>query len=110
MIGEKFIKLMKSFAFLLIASIAITSSSFLRELAADITITGLKSPICQALPDDAVEFVFSSTCSSQKAATDDEFGLELYTTASTPALASKTTCSQAATSNADITCKLATDL
>lgn len=110
MIGEKFIKLMKSFAFLLIASIAITSSSFLRELAADITITGLKSPICQALPNKNVEFVFSSTCSSQQAATDDEFGLELYTTASTPALASKTTCSQAATSNADITCKLATDL
>lgn len=110
MIGEKFIKLMKSFAFLLIASIAITSSSFLRELAADITITGLKSPICQALPDKTVEFVFSSTCSSQKAATDDEFGLELYDTKATPAKAAGTTCTQADTSNADITCKLDTDL
>ena len=109
--GEKFIKLMKSFAFLLIASIAITSSSFLRELAADITITGLKSPICQALPDKNVEFVFSSTCSSQQAAADDDkFGIELYDTAATPAKAAGTTCTQAATSNADITCKLDTDL
>ena len=88
------------------------SSTFLRDLAGevDLTITGLKGEACQALPTASSFVSFTTTVTGQTAITSGneiDFGVKFYEGNN---LKSATTCNIAGTTNADLNCKVTTQL
>lgn len=101
---------MRTIIFVALIALSFSSTTFLRNLA-QITIKGFKSPaVCIGVPSASSIYTFGTTCSGQ---TDTSQGQgENYrisfvekTTSGTP-LTSGTTCTQGASENADLTCKL----
>ena len=98
---------MRTIVLVALIALSFSSASFLRNLA-EITITGLKTPVaCIAAPTSATTFIFATTCSGQTATTSaEDYGISFYEGSKE---ASGTTCIQAGTANADLTCTLDDD-
>lgn len=97
---------MRTIVLVALIALSFSSAAFLRNLA-EITITGLKTPVaCIAAPEAATEFVFATTCSGQAdtSSAAEDYGISFY---EGNTKASGTTCKQADTANADLTCTLA---
>ena len=96
---------MRTIVLVALIALSFSSASFLRNLA-EITITGLKTPVaCIAPPTAQTTFVFATSCSGQADTTSsaEDYGISFYEGSTK---ASDTTCKQAATANADLTCTL----
>lgn len=98
---------MRTIVLVALIALSFSSASFLRNLA-EITITGLKTPVaCIAAPTAATEFIFATSCSGQtETTTAENYGISFYEGSKE---ASGTTCKQAGTANADLTCTLVDD-
>ena len=97
---------MRTIVLVALIALSFSSASFLRNLA-EITITGLKTPVaCIAPPTAQTTFIFATTCSGQADTTTsaEDYKISFYEGSTE---ASGTTCKQAATDNADLTCTLA---
>lgn len=97
---------MRTIVLVALIALSFSSAAFLRNLA-EITITGLKTPVaCIAAPTSTTEFVFATTCSGQAdtSSAAEDYGISFYEGSTK---ASGTTCKQADTANADLTCTLA---
>lgn len=96
---------MRTIVLVTLIALSFSSGAFLRNLA-EITITGLKTPVaCIAAPTSKTEFVFATTCSGQAdtSSAAEDYGISFYEGSTE---ASGTTCKQAGTANADLTCTL----
>ena len=80
---------------------------FSSALFADITITGLKTPVaCIASANLKNPIAFSTTCSGQAGTTTDtDYGI-IVNKKTDPETMSPTACTQAGTENADLICKI----
>ena len=96
---------MRTIVLVALIALSFSSASFLRNLA-EITITGLKTPVaCIAPPTAQTTIIFATSCSGQTDTTTsgDDYGISFYEGSTK---VSDTTCKQAATTNADLTCTL----